>query len=329
MLPGAGPARTQSRPRRRFGRSRIAFGATALMLVAAACSSGGSGTTRNSHPTTTTTTSGAPAEPSSTTCGSAKPAPAHYDSVVVFSFENRRWSDVGLGFGPKMPYLHTLGAQCSWFSMWTETDPTQNSLTQYVGQVTGARQPGTENDCSPSRTCSTRADSIFRQLRRAGRRAVNYVEGATEPCSADGNAVRHIPAMYLWGADDRQHCAGQVRPLSDLRPDALPAFAFVTPTECHDGHDCGNGTVDTWARDHIQPVLDSDAYRAGKVAVFVWYDEDTPVPNLWITPTAIPGGLSVDGAGSAATLRAWQSMLGVPCLADACAAPDLRTPARS
>ena len=63
--------------------------------------------------------------------------------------------------------------------------------------------------------------------------------------------------------------------------------------------------------------------------MFVWYDESSPVPNLWITPTAAPGGRTdVDGT-AAATLRAWQSMLGVPCLADACTAADLRPSAHS
>ena len=76
-------------------------------------------------------------------------------------------------------------------------------------------------------------------------------------------------------------------------------------------------------------MLESPSYRAGKVAVFVWYDEDTPVPNLWITPTARAGPLSVAGAGAYATLRAWQSMLGLPCLAGACDAADMRSAARS
>jgi hypothetical protein len=158
---------------------------------------------------------------------------------------------------------------------------------------------------------------------------VNFVEGAHEPCSAAGLAVRHVPALYLWAPQDRHHCAAQVRPLSDFNPEALPAFSFITPTVCHDGHDCPNATVDSWAHDHVQPVLDSAAYRAGKVAVFIWYDEDAPVPNLWITPTAPAGPHEVPGAGAAGALRAWQSMLGVPCLRNACTAPDLRAAARS
>ena len=76
-------------------------------------------------------------------------------------------------------------------------------------------------------------------------------------------------------------------------------------------------------------MLDSAAYKAGDVAVFVWYDEDHPVPNLWITPTARPGPSRGRGAGYAGTLRAWETMLGLPCLADACTAPDMRAAANS
>ncbi len=262
-------------------------------------------------------------------CGNTGPAPKRYASVVVFAFENRTWSTVGLGFGPAMPYLHQLGRQCSYFGDWTETDTTQNSLTQYVGQVTGARQSGTIDDCSPSTTCSTTADNIFRQARHARVVAVNYVEGATAPCSAAGNAAKHIPALYLWGADDRAHCTDQVRPFTEFNPKRLPGFAFVTPTLCNDGHDCTNSAVDTWARQHVQPVLDSAAYRTGHVAVVIWFDEDHPVPNLWITPTATPGDISLPGAGYAGTLRAWESMLGLPCLANVCNAPNLRSAANS
>jgi hypothetical protein len=248
--------------------------------------------------------------------------------VLVVAFENHSWDEVGPGFGPGMPYLHGLGAQCSWFPQWVETDTHDKSLAQYFGQITGARQPGTIADCKPSTTCSTTADSIFRQLRTAGRPGVDYVEGATTPCSAEGNAAQHVPALYLWDPADRAHCADEVRPLTDLDPNHLPAFAFVTPTLCNDGHHCDDATVDAWARTHLQPVLDSEAYRRQRVAAFVWYDESTPVPNLWITPTAAPAARP--GAGSAAaTLKAWQSMLGLPCLADACTAPDLRPAAHA
>jgi hypothetical protein len=296
--------------------------AMVLLVVATACSSGSSS---GNTPTSTTKTRPVPAG----ICRADAAPPSEYESVIVFAFENRTWSDVGLGFGPEMPYLHQLGEQCAFFRKWGETDPKQTSLAQYVGQITGTRQPGTVNDCNPSAKCSTRADNLFRQVWSSGGRAVNYVVGATAPCSADHNAPRHVPALYLWDRTDKRHCKEQVRPLAELDVNDLPNFAFVTPNECNDGHDCGNRVVDGWARDHVQPVLDSDAYKAGKVAVFIWYDEDRPVPNLWNTPTASTGPLDTEGAGSPATLRAWQSMLGLPCLANACTATDLRPAANS
>jgi hypothetical protein len=290
-----------------------------------ACGSSGDSTAASTTSTAPVSTSA----PKPKLCGERAPHRKRYPSVVVFSFENRTWTSVGgPGFGA-MPYLHALAQKCTYFTDWTETDVAQNSLTQYVGQVTGARQPGTVFDCLPSATCSTQADSIFRQARRAGLVAINYVEGATSGCSAEGNAAKHIPALYLWGADDRAHCKKQVRPLRELNPGDLPDFAFVTPNLCNDGHDCPNDVVDTWARDHIQPVLDSAAYQAGEVAVFVWYDEDRPVPNLWITHTAKPGAQTLTGAGFAGTLEAWESMHELPCLADACTAPDMRAAANS
>jgi hypothetical protein len=316
--------------------TKLRIAVTVLCVVAlGACSSGASGRSANDSTTTSTTAAGSTTTATTAPtvgaapCGNGKVHPARYTSVIVFSFENRTWQSVGGAGFAAMPFLHARARECAYFSDFHETDPTQNSLTQYVGQVTGARQPATVNDCGPSATCSTQADNLFRQARRAGLTAVNYVEGATTPCSASGNAAKHIPALYLWGADDRAHCDEQVRPLTDLHVDALPNFAFVTPTLCNDGHDCANTTVDAWARDHIQPVIDSAAYRAGKVAVFVWYDEDHPVPNLWITPTATAGAHALAGAGAAGTLATWESMLGLPCLAQACTAPDMRAAANS
>ncbi len=301
--------------------ARSVFGASVVAILAGVFALGGA---LEASPV-----DGATGPLNSAICNRSATAPRRYSSVVVFAFENRTWDSVGLGFGRDMPYLHKLAERCAYFTDWTEADTGQNSLSQYVAQLTGTAQPATVDDCKPSASCSTQADSIFRQLRHVGRSAVNYVEGATVPCSDDGNAAKHIPALYLWGPTDRAQCSTQVRPLGDFDPRRLPAFAFVTPTQCNDGHDCGNEVVDAWARAHVQPVLDSPAYRAGRVAVFIWYDEDRPVPNLWIAPSATPGPHTVGGAGYAGTLRAWQSMLGLPCLANACSAPDMRSAANA
>ena len=65
----------------------------------------------------------------------------------------------------------------------------------------------------------------------------------------------------------------------------------------------------------LQRVLDSVAYRAGTVGVFVWYDEDHPVPNLTFAPTSHKGNLTQTGVGShAALMKTIEDMLGLPIL---------------
>jgi len=255
----------------------------------------------------------------------------------VFSFENRTWSNVGLGFSAStMPYLHSIAAQCSYFSDWTETNTSQDSLTQYIGETSGVNNPNTVNDCNPSTTCRSTDDNIFRQVRVAGGTARSYVEGATTGCSASGNAAKHIPALYYFGSytdatgthNDHDFCSAEVRPYSEFDVNNLPTYAFITPTLCNDGHDCGDATVDAWASTNIQQVLDSAAYQAGTVAVFVWYDEDHPVPNAQIAPTGHKGDITQSGLGShAALLKTIEDLLGVPFMnqGQLPAATDLRS----
>ena len=263
-----------------------------------------------------------PPPPPVTACNSTGAPPAAYQHIVIFSFENRTWSNVGLGFSATtMPYLHSLASACTYFSDWTETNTQQNSLTQYIGETSGVDNPNTVNDCNPSTTCRSTDNNIFRQVRVAGGTARSYVEGATTGCSASGNAAKHIPALYYFGTytdgtgthNDHDFCNTEVRPYGEFDPNNLPTYAFITPTLCNDGHDCGDATVDAWAQANIQPVLDSAAYQAGTVAVFVWYDEDHPVPNLHIAPTSHAGDITTVGIGThAALLKTIEDMLGLP-----------------
>ena len=133
---------------------------TSLVLLTAACGSSSSSSAKprasaRTSASPTSTTSAAPQTPNGSPCGKPGAAPRTYESVVVFSFENRSWDEVGLGFGEPMPYLHDLGTQCSWFAQWDEIDPHEKSLAQYVGQIIGSIKSesstfGFGNRCSVS-----------------------------------------------------------------------------------------------------------------------------------------------------------------------------------
>jgi len=230
-----------------------------------------------------------------------------------------------------MPYMNSLAKQCSTFSDYTEPDTSQNSATQYVGQAAGSTANTVVNDCNPSATCQSTQDNIFRQARVAGLVPRSYVEGATSGCSAAGNAAKHIPALYFFGTytdasgshNDHDFCSTEVRPYTEFNPNALPDFSFVTPTLCNDGHDCGNSTVDSWASTNVQAVLSSAAYKAGQVTVFIWYDEDHPVPNMQIG-LHVTAGVKTTPVDYGSTLRAWEDLLGVPHIAHAATATDMR-----
>lgn len=260
------------------------------------------GTTTSSSSTTSSTTT--------TTIGGG----ANISHVVVIMEENRTWSGVGTGFST-MPYLHSLGGM--YLPDWTETDTSENSLTQYIGLTSGRDDPDSiSNDCDPSAGCNTVVDNLFRQGRAAGLTMRSYVEGPTSGCSASGNAAKHIPALYYWGGTDRNFCSSEVRPLGELDVNNLPSFAMVTPNLCNDGHDCGNSTVDNWLSVHLAPLLASAEYQAGHVLVNVQWDEDRPVPNLALFKGIASGSNSAAGTHSR-LLSTWQDLLGLPRLTTA------------
>jgi hypothetical protein len=318
----------------RFGHLLVVALATAL--VGAACGSSGRGaaspTPAANAPKVGMRSPGASVAIGSTTmtvsttspCGSGAPPPATYQHVVVVMEENRTWARVGGPGFAAMPYAHSIATRCAFYTQWHETNPNQNSLTQYIGLTSGVDNPATVNDCAPSATCRSTDDNIYRQVRVAGGTPRTYVEGATTGCSAAGNAAKHIPALYYYGANDHSFCRREVRPLGELDVNHLPTFAMIIPDLCNDGHDCANGRVDAWLHVHLAALLAGSNYRTGTTAVFVLYDEDRPAPNLLIAPTADKGPLASPIARHSAALRTIEAMLGLPALASVSGAPNLR-----
>jgi hypothetical protein len=288
----------------------------AALGLAAGCTPSGSASSPPASTTTTTIPGGIGSKP----CGRSTSPPERYDHVVVMLMENRTWTGgrspaIGLGFDAKtMPYLHGLATQCSYYTDWSETDGTQNSLNQYIGLTSGVGNSSTVNDCTPSATCRSTDDNIFRQVRTAGGTARNFVDGADAPCSVGSNKAKHIPALYFQGGDDAAHCSEIVRPLSELDHDHLPTFAFISPDQCNDGHDCGDDQVDAFARTTLGPILAGRTYQEGRTLVAVVYDEDRPVPNLLIAPTAHAGSISTVTGTHAGLLKTIQELLGLPVL---------------
>jgi hypothetical protein len=59
--------------------------------------------------------------------------------------------------------------------------------------------------------------------------------------------------------------------------------------------------------------------------VFVVWDEDSPIPNIVIAPSVMPGTTTSTAVNHYGLLRATEEMLGLPLLGDAAGATSLRT----
>ena len=251
--------------------------------------------------------------------------------------ENKSYSSV-IG-SPDAPYETQLAHQCASDTHWSDAGSQYNSLPNYIAMTTG--QSGSilapfTCDCAPSSSVSVTVDNIFRQVRTAGGTEHSYAEGMSGNCSNDGTtyAPKHNPALYMWGGADRTACQQDAIPMgpattgnfiSALNSNTLPTYSLVAPNLCDDTHDCGVPAGDQFLKTLLPQIFSSQAYRSGKTAVFVVWDEDSYIPNIAVAPSVIPGTTTSTAVNHYGLLRATEEMLGLPLLGDAAGATSLRT----
>ena len=142
-------------------------------------------------------------------------------------------------------------------------------------------------------------------------------------------AKKHNPAAYYPSiAASYAHDALSLAPLQQaLAAGTLSRFSLVVPDLCNDEHDCGVDTGDRWLRAWVPQILASCAYRSGSTALFVTYDEGTDSDNQVYTVVVTPSVRAVTTANARSDhyslLGTIERMLGLPCLANACAAPPM------
>jgi phospholipase C len=158
-------------------------------------------------------------------------------------------------------------------------------------------------------------------VRASGRVAKSYLESMPGNCvvdSAGRYAVKHNPAAYYVGGDDRAACQQDNVPLDQFAVDLageLPALALIVPDICNSMHDCPVATGDAWLRRTVQPILDSAVYRQGRTALFVAFDESQgggTIPFIAVSPSLTPGTVFADELDHYALLRTTEDMLGIP-----------------
>jgi phospholipase C len=232
------------------------------------------------------------------------------------------------------PFMHELAAACATASNYVDHG-IHPSLPNYIAATSGDTH-GIADDAAPSKH-PLDVDNIFRQVRVSGRSAKSYQEAMPGNClleSAGTYAVKHNPAAYYVGADDRQACQRDDVPFDQFAADlagpteSFPAFALITPDICNDMHDCPVSTGDSWLRTNVEPVLSSPLYKAGRTAVFVVFDESEgsgTIPFIAIAPSVAPGTVATAALDHFSLLRFTEEALDIrEHLGRAADAADLR-----
>ncbi|MDQ2943944.1 MAG: alkaline phosphatase family protein [Candidatus Dormibacteraeota bacterium] len=216
-----------------------------------------------------------PIQPSPTPQPSASSQPSH---VFVIVMENRTYNQV-ISNG----YISQLAAQ---YGVATDYHGVSHpSLPNYLAMTSGSTW-GIADDGFHALP----AGGLGGQLNAAGIEWRAYMEGMTNGCfhSPYPYALKHNPFAYYGSA-----CPSQIVPFSQFAADlsgSFPRFAWITPDECHNGHDCSNAVSDAWLSRTVPSILASTAWKDNGVLLITW-DEGEDSANSVLTLVIRPNPL--------------------------------------
>ena len=229
-----------------------------------------------------------------------------FDHVIIVAEENTSYSSV-VG-SSAMPYLNGLMAQYGLATdYYANTHP---SIGNYFELTMG--QVFTNSDGYSS---TIDRDNVVRQLLAAGKTWKAYAESLPSVGWTGGDKYpyikHHTPLAYSAdvanSAVQKQNLVPFTQFAQDLANATLPAYAFVTPNQYHNAHDCPPGmatcapsdklrAADDWLKTNIAPLLVDPAFQ-NTLLVIVFdeaYSSDTThgggkVAMVAVSP-AIPAG---------------------------------------
>jgi hypothetical protein len=151
------------------------------------------------------------------------------------------------------------------------------SLPNYLALIGGSTH-GIRSDCTG---CSVGGGTIVQQMRRKGVSWHGYFEDMPRNCFGGvkyrGYVKKHNPFIYYRSiAHSRRYCnhllAGRRLNLDLRHRSNLADFNWITPSQCHNTHDCGVRQGDRYLRKIVPRLL----RRTGPHGfVMVTYDEGT------------------------------------------------------
>ncbi len=278
-----------------------------------------------------------------TVCKSQSGVPA-FTHVWLVVEENEGFDDVVRGGrAPYLGQLIDLGALLTNYHAVAHPS-LPNYLALVGGDTFGVTRDGEAVEAD--KQVAAAHPEIGHELAAAGRSWRAYEEGMSSPCSPLSErlshyAARHNPFPYFLEEQGSALCAQSDVPfdsstggfLADLRAGRVPAFSFLTPDVCDDGHDaCGGDPVahvDAWLGKVVPSILASPAFQDGG-ALFITWDEDdgndpqNRVPMVVVSPLLRSPGLRSDRRyDHYSFLATVEDGFGLPRLGKAKAAPPI------
>jgi phosphatidylinositol-3-phosphatase len=273
-------------------------------------------------------------------CGTMALSATSYTHVIWIWMENHSSSAI-IG-SPQAPYINGLAASCGLATNYHNIS--HPSLPNYIAATSGLPLSGIQqfsSDCNPSAACSTGAPSIFGQ----GESWKSYEDSMPTNCDTSSSgpyAVRHNPPPYytsLRGCSSFDVPFTQLK--SDLKSGALPAFSFITPNVDHDMHDGTVAQGNAWLAKAVKKITKSTTYRAGKLVVFITWDEGEGgssgdcatnttdvgchVATLVVSPSTPTGTTSSTLFNHYSLLMTTEQLLGLPLLGSAATSNSMKT----
>lgn len=232
-------------------------------VVLAACSIHSTANVQSSPKSSPTVLSGPAASP--------EPSPAPPSShVFVIVLENRSYAQVvGSGYIAQLAQQYPVATNYHGVS--------HPSLPNYLAMTSGSTYGIADDGWH-----SIPAGGLGAQLTSAGIEWRAYMEGMTSGCyrNVNGYALKHNPFAYYGGS-----CPPQVVPFTQFAGDmsaTVPRFVWITPDQCHDGHDCSNSVVNDWLGQTVPLILGSRAWKDNGV-LFITWDEGEDSANSVLT----------------------------------------------
>ena len=273
-------------------------------------------------------------------CGTLSGKPA-VDQVMLIWEENHSYSSIISN--SEAPEINALATKCGLATGYEAL--THPSLPNYMEMTSGrpfTSSPWTD-DCDPAGSCTTSVPSVFSELDAHGREWRAYVEAMGQDCglvSYGEYAAKHNPAAYYTGIRDQ--CAAWDQPLGTttsgpfhhaLASGPSVGLTTVPPDLQDDMHDGTVAQADHWLAGWAPQILASPAYRSGRLAVLIAWDEGAGGGNVAshvalivmsaFTPAGTRSALAFDDYS---VLRSICQLTGVAVPGRASSAPSLVGP---